>query len=57
MIVEDRFQAAGKLNKSDINCLKSASIQGDNYIAIYLKGEDAESIQSFYQKHGCSEHH
>lgn len=57
MVVEGRFQAANKLNKSAVNCLKSASIQGGNYLAIYLKGEDTDSVQSFYQKHGCLEHH
>lgn len=57
MVVESRFQASDKLNKSAVNCLKSASIQGGNYLVINLEGGDADSVQSFYQKHGCLEHH
>lgn len=57
MVVEGKFQAAAKLNKSAVNCLKSASMWGNHYLAIYLKGENADSIQKFYQKHGCLEHH
>lgn len=57
MVVESKFQAMNKLKKSDINYIKSASGQGDNFIAIHLYGEDQESIRQFYAKHGCPEHH
>lgn len=57
MVVESKFQVSNKLNKSDINYIKSASLHGDNFIAIHLFGEDHESINEFYKKHGCSEHH
>lgn len=57
MVVEGRFQINGRLKKSDVNCLKSAGRHGDKYISIELSGEDAGGIQSFYQKHGCQEHH
>lgn len=57
MVVEGRFSAAAKLNKSAVNCLKNASMQGNHYLAVYLKGNDAGSIQKFYQRHGCLEHH
>lgn len=57
LVVESKLQANSSLNKGDVNCIKSASKHGDNYISINLSGEDAESIQRFYDKHGCSEHH
>lgn len=57
MVVENKFQAMNKLKKSDINYIKSASWQGDNFIGIHLYGEDQESIRQFYAKHGCPEHH
>lgn len=57
MIVENKFQANSTLNKGDVNSIKNASKQGDNYISISLCGNDYEGIQRFYDKHGCSEHH
>lgn len=57
LVVESRFQANDKLNKSEVNCLKNASRNGDNYISICLSGEGTESIKKFYEKHGCSKHH
>lgn len=57
MVVESKFHAKNKLNKSDINYIKSASGHGDNFIRIHLIGEDQESIRQFYAKHGCAEHH
>lgn len=57
MVVESRFQASKNLKKSDINYIKSARLQGDNFIGINLYGEDRESIYQFYTKHGCPDHH
>lgn len=57
MVVESKFQSANTLNKSDINYIKSACQHGDHFISIHLFGDDQESINQFYKKHGCSEHH
>ena len=57
LVVESKFQASATLKKSDMNCIKNASKQGDNYIAIRLLGENSEAMQRFYDKHGCPEHH
>ena len=37
MVVEGRFSAAAKLNKSAVNCLKNASMQGNHYLAVYSR--------------------
>lgn len=57
MVVESKFHAAATLNKGDVNSIKSASKNGDNYISINLSGEDAGGIERFYEKHGCKQHH
>lgn len=57
LVVESRFQASDKLKKSDINCMKSAYINGDNFISIRLSGGDSEGIEAFYGRYGCREHH
>lgn len=56
-VVESRFQVAGTLKKSDVNCLKHAAGNGDKYLFLRLSGTDDEKIQRFWKKRGCSMHH
>lgn len=57
LVTEGRFQIMDSLKKSDINCLKAAYRNGDHFISVRLSGEDIESIEAFYGRHGCPEHH
>ncbi len=57
LVVENRFLTRDSLKKSDVNCLKAASRNGDHFICVRLSGEDREGIEAFYRRHGCPEHH
>lgn len=57
LVVEGSFEVTDPLNKSAVNCLKSASAQGDHYLSIRLEGGNAGGMQNFYRKHGCAQHH
>lgn len=56
-VVAGRIQIKKDLSHSDIELLKTALLNGDGFIKIYIQDSNArKNCEWFFEKHGCTEH-